>query len=861
MVPIRGILRKIFYGKNGRVSIPKTVTAALTLPPLLFVLTAFAFSLTDIRIDGHSPSWIVLDRNYRFIAEIESPQGEIGYWPMPDKLPQTLVTAVLAAEDRRFYKHFGVDAKSAGRAFVNNYIKRRGFSGASTIAMQTARMQRGGRGGLFSKVRDSFAAVWLTLFYGREKVLRQYLSISPYGNRIAGASCASRRYFRKPVQDLSLAESALLVSIPRAPGRMNLFNGAGFAAARSRAQFVLGRCAKYGWIDSTEHRQSTAELKEFAVPPKDIRDEASIHVALRYTKMLHGAVRAERVNGGGINDNAVNGKNGKRANNKNRRGVDDINDGPDAADDAYIGDSVVSHGLVVSSIDIDLQRHVQRELADYLRMIKFRDAENGAVIVLDKNTRQVLAYVGSSGYFSSKAGMHDFAAVKRSTGSLMKPFIFALGMEELGYTAATVLKDINNDFGEGARSFIPVNSDRQYQGPILYKYALANSRNIPAVQLLKELGVNKVYGRLGALKLADNDGRGGYYGLGLSVGGLYCGLTSVARAYLTFGNDGKFGELVWLRDETDGSGRPDLRKQTLTPQSARMIQRFLSDPQARLPTFPRDGNFEYPFAVAVKTGTSEGFRDAWCVAWSGRYLVAAWMGNADNRSTKRMTGYDGAAPLVKKILLYLHPNERDGLYEGGFPVPDGWLPFSICRLTGLLADENTPYVTSDYFAPGTEPAEASTVQRLLPVDRRNGLLASARCPKRYMEYRQFLSLPPEYEPWGRAYGLPIAPRLHSPLCPGVESLPAEYALEITWPRSGARFFIDPEAPADRSFIPVNCLAEPEAPSLLWFVNGEERAVTNPPHSLRLPFKSGKYAVQAAVAGTPVRSRVVRFEVY
>jgi penicillin-binding protein 1C len=773
----------------------------------------------------------------------------------------------LAAEDRRFREHIGVDFKSVGRAFVNNYIKRNGFSGASTIAMQTARLQRGGSSNLFSKVRDSFAAVWLTLFYGRERVLRQYVSISPYGNRIAGAPCASRRYFRKPVQDLSLAESALLVSIPRAPGRMNLFNRAGFAAARSRALFVIGRCAKYGWIDSTEYRQSATELREFVIPPKDVRDEASIHVALKYTKMLHDAVGGAGIGRGGINNRSVNDKkiNGKSIDSKgidnkgingkviNKKSIDNIsiND----VEETDIGDSVVSHGLVVSSIDLDLQRRVQRELADHLHSYKSRDVENGAVIVLDKNSGQVLAYVGSGGYFSSDLGMHDYAATKRSTGSLMKPFIYALGMEELGYTAATVLKDINYDFGEGARSFIPVNSDRQYQGPILYKYALANSRNIPAVQLLKEIGVNKVYERLGALGLAEKDGRWDYYGLGLSIGGLYCGLTSVARAYLTLGNDGKYGELAWLRDRTSR------RRQALTPQSARMVQRFLADPQARLPTFPRDGNFEYQFAAAVKTGTSEGFRDAWCVAWSGSYLVAAWVGNADNRSMKRLTGYEGAAPLVKKIMLHLHPERRDGLYEGGFPVPDGWSPFSICRLTGMLADENTPYVTSDYFAPGTEPAEVSAVLRVLPVDRRNDLLGDKRCPKQHLEYRRFLSLPPEYEPWGRAYGLPIAPRLRSPLCPGGEDLPADYALEITWPRSGARFFVDPETPPDQAFLPVNCVVEPEARSLLWFVNGEEHTVTSPPHTLRLPFKSGKYAVQAEVSGTPVRSKVVRFEVY
>ncbi len=848
----------MLYGKDGRVSIPKAVIIALIALPALFTLTAFAFSLTDIRIDRHSPSWIVLDRNYRFIAEIESPLGEIGYWPMPDKLPRTLVTAVLAAEDRRFSDHIGVDLKSIERAFVNNYIKRKGFSGASTIAMQTARLQRGGRGGLFSKVRDSFTAVWLTLFYGRERVLRQYVSISPYGNRIAGASCASRRYFRKPVQDLSLAESALLASIPRAPGRMNLFTPSGFAAARSRAQFILGRCAMYGWIDSTEYRQSTAELKEFSVPPKDIRDEASIHVALKYTKMLHNAVKKSGINGKSVNK-SINNRNISNdginsIDSKNISGINNAN--INNIDDTYIGDSVVSHGLVVSSIDIDLQRYVQRELADRLDKLKARDVENGAVIVLDKNTRQVLAYVGSGGYFNINHGMLDYAAARRSTGSLMKPFIYAQGMEDLGYTAATVLKDINYDFGEGARSFIPVNSDRQYQGPILYKYALANSRNIPAVQLLKELGINNVYEKLGALKLAEDDGRWDYYGLGLSIGGLYCGLTSIARAYLALGNDGKLGELVWLRDQSD-----ERYRQALTVQSARMVQRFLSDPQARLPTFQREGNFEYPFAVAVKTGTSGGFRDAWCVAWSDRYLVAAWMGNADNRSMKRVTGYDGAAPLVKTIMLHLHPDERDGLSEGAFPIPEGWRPFSICRLTGLLADKNTPYVTSDYFAPGTEPVDTSAALRVLSVDKRNGLLANTRCPKRYVEFRQFLSLPPEYEPWGRAYGLPIAPRLQSPLCPGGESLPIDYALEITWPRSGARFFIDPESPPDQMFLPVNCVAEPEAPSLLWFVNGEERTMTNPPHILRLPFKSGKYAVQAAVAGTPVRSRIVRFEIY
>ena len=837
------------HDKNGRISIPKIIAAALILPPLIFVFAAFVMSLTDIRLKTYRPSWIVLDRNYRFIAEIESPDGNIGYWPAPDTLPRTLATAVLAAEDRRFRGHIGVDVKSVARAVVNNYIRKKSFSGASTIAMQTARMQRGGGSGPFSKIRDSFAAVWLTLVYGRERVLKQYVAISPYGNRIAGAPCASRRYFRKPVRDLSLAESALLVSVPRAPGRMNLFAPEGFRAARSRARLILGRCLEYGWVDSTEYRQSMAELADFSIPPKDIRDEAAIHAVLKYKNLLHGGNVDD---GGNINNNKIIRKNGNSK---------------------KINGNTNNSGVVISSIDMDIQRHAQRELAAQLDNLRSRDVENGAVIVIDKSNSQVLAYIGSGGYFSSDNGMHDYAATKRSTGSLLKPFIFAFGMDELGYTAATVLSDVNHDFGEGGRSFIPANSDRAYLGPILYKYALANSRNIPAVQVIKELGVNSVYRRLGHLKLAGDDGRGEHYGLGLSIGGLYCDLASICRAYLALCNEGRIGELAWFRNEAaelGGEGGQNIAagqdyaqnqyEQVISPQSALMIQRFLSDPLARLPTFPREGNFEYPFAAAVKSGTSDAFRDAWCVAWSNRYLVGVWMGNADNHSTKRVTGYEGAAPLAKKILLSLHPLQRDGLEEGGFPAPPGWQPFSICRLTGLLADMNTPYVTSDYFAPGTEPKEASDVLRVLPVDTRNGLLAGPGCQGRYRELRSFLALAPEYELWARGQGLPVAPRLQSPLCPGV-GIVDDYRVEITWPRSGARFFIDPEMPEEQAVLPVNCVVEPETESLLWFINGEEHSMTSPPHTLRLPMKSGRYVLQSAVPGTPVRSKVVRVEIF
>ncbi len=792
--------------RSSRLSKFRKLLSSILLFPLVFVLFGFFLSLFDIRIISPDSSWIILDRKYQFLAEVQSPQGMIGYWPMPDTIPANIRNVVLAAEDRRFSSHWGVDLKSVGRAVINNYLRRNGFSGASTIAMQTARLQRGGRSSVFNKVRDSFCAVWLTLFYGKERVLQQYLTIAPFGNRINGISCAARRYFKKPIQDLSLAEAALLVSVPRAPGRMNLFTHNGFAKAGTRAAFVLKRCYEYGWISETEFRQSIGELNTFTVPSKDIRDEAAMHAVLTYESLLQNSTTFK------------------------------------------------DKGLVLSSIDLEIQSEVQEALREQLMKLYSKDVENGAVIVLDLETHEVLAYVGSSGYFAPYSGSIDHGNLPRSTGSLLKSFIYAYGMEELGYTAATVLTDVNHDFGAGTSSFVPENSDKKYLGPVLYKYALANSRNIPSVQVLNELGVSYVYQRFSDLGLVEDDGRGEYYGLGLSIGGLFCSLRNLCRAYLCFSDSGRVSDLVWFKDQTI---RGDV--QAISPDIAAIVQRYLADPLARMPTFPRGGNLEYPFAVAVKTGTSDGYRDSWCIAWSRKYLVGAWMGNADNHPTKKVSGYDGSAPLVKRILLGLHPEEKSGLEDKGFSPPGGWIPVSVCRLTGKLADRSTPYSATEYFKPGTEPQEYSIVSRALPIDKRNGLLATASCPD-HIEYRTCLVLDPEFEDWAQVQGMPLAPSRVSPLCGG-QSIIEEYVLQITWPRSGARFFIDPEMPSDLNILTVSCTVSPQSEEILWFVNGSENQVTKYPHKLKWPMKKGQYTFQATIPGTSIKCDPVKIEIY
>ncbi|MBW8888705.1 MAG: transglycosylase domain-containing protein [Fibrobacteres bacterium] len=788
---------------------------------LALPLIPIVHGLFDARLKARTPSLHLLDRNWRFIAALDNGQGDFGYWDMPDSLPPALIAAALAAEDRRFASHPGIDARAVAGAFRDHYLRRGPQRGASTLAMQVARLQRSGGAGWYWKIHDAAAALGLTARLGRTGILRAYFRDAPYGNRISGAACAARRYFRKPVQDVSLAEAALLAALPKAPSRYNLFDVEGFAGARRRAALILKRAQAYGFIDAEKRDGALAELASLDRPARQSRDPSVLHYlrqAAVHTAAAHTAVPAH------------------------------------------------PRGEERTTLDLAVQDTLQSLLRRELPQLLKWEAGNAAALVLDVRRGQVLAYVGSQGYFDPRGGAIDFANLPRSTGSLLKPFIYAMGMEWKGYTAATVLDDQGHDFGTGNHSFVPEDYDHKYLGPVLYKNALANSRNIPAVEVLKAVGVDEFYRRCVALGLARDDGQAGHYGLGLSIGGLYCSLQQVAEAYLALANQGERRPLVWeLPDSATGRTAVEPESAHAEPERvmpadiAMMIRRFLADPVARLPGFPRGGNLEYPFAVSVKTGTSEGYRDSWCMAFSDTYLVGVWIGNADFSPTKGLSGYEGAARIAKRMLYALHPDRLDGLRDGETPYPPGYVPVPICRLTGKRADRFTPYVTTEYFKPGTEPLEYSDAQQTLPVDARNGLLAYPGCPVP-IRWKRFTVLEPRYREWAAAQGLEVPPDRYSPECGG-QGFADRYALSITSPRGGSRFFIDPEMPEGASVLPIACRIDPAPATVLWLADGEEVAEVKFPFTLKWPMRAGPHTFQAVVPGTNYRSATVRLEVY
>ena len=791
----------------------KTVLILGISLPLVWIFSAFIASLFTIGLFSKEPSNLVVDRYHSFIGELQNDNGTFGYWPLPDNLPPKIPLLLMAAEDHRFDTHWGVDLYSVCRALAGNCFTRNKFSGASTIAMQVARMQGAGTNrSIFFKMRESFSSIWLTLIYGKNKVLRHYLKLAPYGNRISGINYAARRYFKKPLRDLSWAEVALLTAVPNAPGKMNLYKEKGFNVARKRARRIINRAYNLKWINYEEKRFALKELENLSPPVKELRRDNMLHPILAVKRYLS-TIR------------------------------DETNLDP-------------QNPTLRLTLDSDLQNMVTHVALRHMRELRVKSAGNIAIMVLKRQTGEILAYCGSDYYFDDiYGGQIDYANVKRSTGSTLKPFIYALGMEWNGYTPATLLTDIGLYFGGGDKPFTPRNNDDQYLGPVLYKFALANSRNVPAVAVLLDAGLENTYKRFADLGLTKDDGNSDYYGLGMAVGNLYCSLHQLCNAYLVLANEGKNVSTEWIYGRKQKEAR-----QVIDRDVSLQIQRILSDPQARLPGFPRGSFLEYKYPVAVKTGTSRGYRDAWTVGWSDTYLVGVWIGRHDNESMKELSGFGAAAPVVQDLFANLHPEREEGLSNLRFPPPRGYKPFRINTLTGELNSEHSSFSTTIYLKPGTEPTTYSNFEQWLPIDKRNGLLASPYCPQQHVISKRFIKLPEIFKDWARFQNLDIAPREFSPLrtaSPVIDN----YDIRIVYPPKGARIFIDPEMPQQHNVLMLNCTIEPRTTEVVWFVDDKEYSVKEYPYRESWKITPGKHTFRAQIPYTQCTSETVWIEVY
>ena len=604
-------------------------------------------SLAHVRASPGAPEPTVLLEDHRgaYLGEVNIGADErMGFWPtgarrcntgavLPECLPERVVAATLAVEDHRFDDHPGVDPTSVARAVVQNYQAGHTVSGASTIAMQVARLQTPGRRPYSRKIVEAVTALVITERWGRDAVLARYLQLAPYGNNVYGIRYASRRYFGKPVNDLSWAETALLSGMPRAPGTMNPYTAAGLRRATSRAQHILALLRERGEIEETDYARALEELGDLHFPQRPIRPTSTLHAVLAM-------------------------------------------DGVEAIDP-----------VVRTTLDLDLQGDVQWALHHAISRWSSSGAQQAATVVVDRRTLAVRASVGSVEWNTDRAaGAMDFANTPRYPGSTLKPFLYAIALDRGMVGPNTLLDDLQRG-PEGIG-----NADHRFLGPLLPRQALANSRNVPAVHLVGAVGVDDVYDIWGDLGLQDGTVPASHYGVGLAIGGMPLTLTELVTAYGALANDGVLRPLRTLERQPLADGR-----RIFGADHSRLVSAWLADPMARMPSFPRAGYTEYPFSASVKTGTSEDYRDSWAVGYTEDWIVGVWIGHPDWRPMKGISGYRGSARVLNEILLHLHKSDAHGLSDRRPLGPEDWVSQAICPLSGNLATPRCDGVLTEWF--------------------------------------------------------------------------------------------------------------------------------------------------------------------
>ncbi|HEX4367772.1 MAG TPA: penicillin-binding transpeptidase domain-containing protein, partial [Rhodopila sp.] len=435
-------------------------------------------------------------------------------------------------------------------------------------------------------------------------------------------------------------QAALLSGIPQAPSRLAP-RGSGLARAVTRARLALSAAG----LPPDTLAQAHAELEHMIVVPVRHRP-AALQTVLRLAAMARdaGAIRLR------------------------------------------------------ATLDLPTQDWVARMATAQLAEWRHFGAQQVAVMVVQRGTRAVLADVASAGYASRPGGAIDYTMAQRSPGSTLKPFLYALALQR-GLIAP---QDILADEPEGAAGI--VNADHDFLGPLLPRQALANSRNVPATNLLRRIGLPDAFDFLRRLGLHHLDGPPERFGLAMAIGALPTSLDRLMRAYTTLAEDGMDDDLAWFEGID-----PDPQR-VITSDAARLVGRFLSDPMARLPSFPRYGSSEFPFAVALKTGTSQGYRDAWTVAWSHKYVVGVWVGRADAGPMRQLSGGRAAAHLAQKVMLRLHGALRTDLVAGDFAAPAGRDRTELCP-DPACAEHLTEWVDPGTpLHPRTEPVPLAIVQ-------------------------------------------------------------------------------------------------------------------------------------------------------
>ncbi len=772
------------------------------LPPLfilvLFIIANWCFPLPKERLHP-PPSRIVLDRNGEWLRAF---LADDGMWRMSENhntVSPLLHQAMLTAEDKWFYYHFGINPVSIVTALYDNIKAGEVVRGGSTITMQLARLMEPKARNVPNKLIEMFRATQLELAYSKSEILNFYFNMLPYGGNIVGTAAASRLYFNKPQHAISLGEAALLAVIPNSPerSRPDKFPE---NARKARAK-ILDRLLAHKQISEQQWQEALQE----PIPTK--RHPLPFN-APHLSRLL---VKGNR---------------------------SDI--------------ATATDGRIYTTIDAKVQETAAHILREYLSAATAgiashhaqpHSASTGAIVVMDTQSRHVLAMVGSHDFFDQDAsGQVNGALAPRSPGSTLKPFVYALAMEQGWITPETLIFDVPVNYA----GYEPVNYDSIYNGYVTAHQALARSLNVPAVNLnarLKDITLPAFLKQAGITTLVPTQ----KYGLSMVLGGCEVNLLELTTLYAGLANMGEFApyQIVVSGQQSENLLAEGFRWKPKTADSSQrlfreetsfIITEMLTTSQLPTNTVKNPGAFESTMnlpKIAWKTGTSYGHRDAWCIGYSPKLTIGVWLGNFDGKGSPMLSGTDSATPVLFAIFSALTGQDT----HRWFTKPEQLKTREVCALTGAVPSPHCPAHKSDVYIPGLSSVAVCAIHKRIYVDSDTGYSLCSHCrnlstgefkedtqhyttPAAYnsVETQIFEEWPAEAATWlgKNGFAVPVLPA-HNPLCTGTIAGTAPIILS---PTEDTVYYIRDGVPLTQQKIQLSASTSNRTQQLFWFLDGE-----------------------------------------
>ncbi len=652
---------------------------------------------------------LILDRHGELLYEIYTEKKRV---PIElEDLPDYAKQATIAIEDKNFYKHRGFALEGILRA-VSKIVFKQQLQGGSTITQQLVKTalltpERTIR----RKIREALLASATEIIYSKDQILEMYLNQVPYGGTAYGIESAAQTYFNKHAKDLSLAETTLLAGLPAAPTRYSPF-GAHPEAAKNRQETVLKRMVEDNYL--TEEEAEKAKQKELTFAPPTVGIKAP-HFVLYVKGLLIEEYGSQLVEQGGLK--------------------------------------------VTTTLDLEIQDFAQEVVATEVAKLETKkvNVHNGAALVTNPKTGEILAMIGSHDYFDDEHdGKVNVTFRLRQPGSSIKPLNYALGLTKEVITLATVINDVPTCFSvPGQKAYCPINYDYQFHGPVQIRFALGNSYNLPAVKVLVLNGLEDFVATSSAMGISTFKDPS-QYGLSLTLGGGEVKMVDMATAFSAFANLGirqdiyaiekvknRHGKTLYQREEQEG-------ERVLSMEVAYLISHILLDNNARSAAFG-SGSYlvikNHP-EVSVKTGTTNDKRDNWTIGFNPSRLVVVWVGNNDNTPMSAVaSGITGASPIWNQIMSYALQDK-----EEEWPLkPEGIVGAQVCALSGKMPNPETPCETRfEYFIKGTVPTETENLKAFIEVDKTTGQIATNKTLPENKENQEHQVI---YDPLGVPYCL------------------------------------------------------------------------------------------------------------